>query len=113
MQQSQKGFSNRLPSSPNLTVEIPPLSMHKLGALHEENKPMAPRHAKDQKHCCADGCKKKLGLTDFPCKCGKKHCVTHRIPELHGCTFDFKANQKDILLQTMSTPVIAKKIDVL
>ena len=112
MQQSQKGFSSLFPSSPNLTVEIPPLPMHKLDALYEENKPMAPR-ASDVRRCCAEGCKKKLALTDFPCKCGKKHCATHRAPEVHACTFDFKASQRDILLQTMSTPVIAKKIDVL
>lgn len=111
MQQSQKGFSAILPSSPNLTVQIPALPLFKLEALHEQP-PMAPRAA-DPKRCCAEGCKKKLTLTDFPCKCGKKHCATHRAPEVHSCTFDFKASQRDILLQTMSTPITAKKIDLL
>lgn len=111
MQHSQKGFSSLLPSSPNLTVQIPALPLFNLKNLQEEP-PMAPR-CLESKRCCADGCKKKLALTDFPCKCGKKHCATHRAPEVHACTFDFKASQRDILLQTMSSAVIAKKIDVL
>ncbi len=111
MQQNQKGFSSLLPSSPNLSVTIPQLPLFKLESLKEEP-PLAPRAA-DLKRCCAEGCKKKLALTDFPCKCGKKHCAAHRAPEVHACTFDFKASHRDVLLQTMSTPVLAKKIDIL
>lgn len=111
MQHSEKGFSSLLPSSSSLTVQIPALPLFRLEALQEQP-PIAPRCI-DSKRCCADGCKKKLMLSDFPCKCGKKHCATHRAPEVHACTFDFKASHRDILLQTMSTPVIAKKIDVL
>ena len=111
MEQSQKGFSNLLPSSSHLTIQIPPLPMYKLEA-NTEAPPMAPRHA-DSKRCCEGSCKKKLSLSDFPCKCGFKFCSAHRIPELHQCTFDFKAQHKDVLLQTMGAPVVAKKIDVL
>ncbi len=112
MQQSQKGFSSFLSTSSSLTVEIPSLPLFKLQGLQEQT-PMAPRADGNSKRCCADGCKKKLMLSDFPCKCGKKHCATHRAPEVHACTFDFKASHREILLQTMSTPVLAKKIDVL
>jgi hypothetical protein len=111
MQQSQKGFSSLLPSSFNLSVQIPPLPLFNL-QTHQEDAPMAPRHS-ESKRCCAEGCKKKLMLSDFPCKCGKKHCSTHRAPEVHACTFDFKACHRNVLLQTMSSSVIAKKIDVL
>jgi hypothetical protein len=63
--------------------------------------------------CCHDGCKKKLALTDFPCKCGKIHCISHRPAELHNCAFDFKQNHKDNLLQYMSTAVTSSKIDAI
>ncbi|XP_039125374.1 zinc finger A20 and AN1 domain-containing stress-associated protein 6-like [Dioscorea cayenensis subsp. rotundata] len=36
-------------------------------------------------------CRKKLGLTGFRCRCGATYCGTHRYPERHGCSFDFKA----------------------
>ncbi|KAH7680632.1 putative Zn-finger protein [Dioscorea alata] len=36
-------------------------------------------------------CTKKVGLTGFRCRCGATYCGTHRYPERHGCSFDFKA----------------------
>ncbi|XVF55689.1 hypothetical protein PTKIN_Ptkin06aG0057000 [Pterospermum kingtungense] len=35
-------------------------------------------------------CRKRVGLTGFKCKCGITFCGSHRYPENHGCTFDFK-----------------------
>ncbi|KAK8685590.1 hypothetical protein V6N13_041590 [Hibiscus sabdariffa] len=35
-------------------------------------------------------CRKRVGLTGFRCKCGITFCGSHRYPENHGCTFDFK-----------------------
>ncbi|GMI71013.1 hypothetical protein like AT2G36320 [Hibiscus trionum] len=35
-------------------------------------------------------CRKRVGLTGFRCKCGTTFCGSHRYPENHGCTFDFK-----------------------
>jgi hypothetical protein len=63
--------------------------------------------------CSADGCKKKLSLLDFACKCEKYHCSAHRYAEQHGCKYDYKKEQKDILLKHMSTSVCAKKVDVI
>jgi hypothetical protein len=62
--------------------------------------------------CPFDGCKKKIALTDTACKCGKVYCSAHRHFIDHSCSFDFKEDAKQILLKTMSTAVIAKKVDV-
>ena len=97
-------------SSSTLRVNIPPLPTFDIGSI--EVNTFAPRSA-ESKRCCMEGCKKKLMLSDFPCKCGKKHCATHRAPEIHACSYDFKQSQREILLKTMSTAVIAKKVDVL
>jgi predicted nucleic acid binding AN1-type Zn finger protein len=35
--------------------------------------------------CQHVSCKKKLFITDFPCKCEKRFCVNHRLPESHQC----------------------------
>ncbi len=44
----------------------------------------------DKKRCAAENCKKKLGLTSYPCRCEKEFCTIHSFPEKHACTFDFK-----------------------
>lgn len=38
-----------------------------------------------QPRCQYNTCKKKLCITDFPCKCEKRYCQFHRLPELHEC----------------------------
>jgi hypothetical protein len=42
--------------------------------------------------CNHTGCKKKLTLIDLKCKCGIKFCLSHRMPEDHACSIDFKAD---------------------
>lgn len=42
----------------------------------------------DRKRCHV--CSKKLGLTGLECKCGFIYCTTHRLPDTHCCTWDFK-----------------------
>jgi predicted nucleic acid binding AN1-type Zn finger protein len=61
--------------------------------------------------CRYEGCSTKLTLVSITCKCEKKFCNAHRHPEDHACTYDFRAAAKDILLKTMSTAVVAKKIE--
>jgi hypothetical protein len=63
--------------------------------------------------CPHADCKKKISLVDFPCKCKTVYCSVHRAPETHSCTFDYRKEQKDSLLQYMSTAVTSKKIEVL
>ena len=97
---------------PTLRIEIPPLANQT--EFTSDPATEAPRNSKSssRKCCASSGCKKKLSLTDFPCKCGATHCAMHRAPEVHSCTYDFKAGHKDVLLKTMSTSIIAKKIDM-
>jgi predicted nucleic acid binding AN1-type Zn finger protein len=63
--------------------------------------------------CAAEACNKKTMLTDMPCKCKNTHCSIHRMPESHGCSFDYKAEHKDNLLKYMSSAVVAKKVDII
>jgi predicted nucleic acid binding AN1-type Zn finger protein len=44
-------------------------------------------------NCCAiEDCNRKLKLTDYACKCKKKFCKIHRLPEDHNCVYDYKEN---------------------
>jgi AN1-type zinc finger and ubiquitin domain-containing protein 1 len=63
--------------------------------------------------CAHEDCKKKLNLTDFPCKCEKVFCTQHRYASEHNCSFDYRASSTTELLKTMSTPVVAQKIEVI
>lgn len=38
--------------------------------------------------CSAEGCNKKLKLTDMECRCKNKYCLKHRLPETHNCQFN-------------------------
>lgn len=69
--------------------------------------------SKKVQRCEHEGCKKKLGLLGFLCKCEKNFCSNHRASEVHKCTFDFHEQHKKDLLKYMSTAVRAEKIEVI
>ena len=60
--------------------------------------------------CAHEGCRRKLGLVPFTCRCTKDFCVEHRGSDAHGCTYDYKADHKKELLKFMSTAVVGQKV---
>ena len=66
---------------------------------------------KSTSRCNIDDCKKKLGLMlGFDCRCGKKFCGSHRMPEEHKCTFNYRA-AADALLEKQLVKVVNDKVD--
>ena len=63
--------------------------------------------------CAYENCKAKLTLASITCKCEKKYCPTHRYPTEHACSFDFKESARQVLLKTMSTPIVAPKVQMI
>ncbi|XP_039117424.1 zinc finger A20 and AN1 domain-containing stress-associated protein 1-like [Dioscorea cayenensis subsp. rotundata] len=57
---------------------------------------------KTTKRC--ESCKKKIGLTGFSCKCGGEFCSSHRLPETHHCSIDFKGSGKNSIAK--NNPVV-------
>ena len=56
--------------------------------LQEESKKNSIEEKNTKKKMCCDICKKKISLVDdliSTCKCGRKHCPKHRMPETHNC----------------------------
>ncbi|CAI9259373.1 unnamed protein product [Lactuca saligna] len=49
-------------------------------------------------------CNRRVGLTGFTCRCGITCCGTHRYPEQHGCTFDYKTMGREAIAK--ANPVI-------
>ncbi|CAL0299391.1 unnamed protein product [Lupinus luteus] len=55
-------------------------------------------------------CRKRVGLTGFKCRCGVTFCGTHRYPEKHLCSFDFKTVGREEIAK--ANPVIkASKLE--
>ena len=52
-----------------------------------------------KKRCPFKNCKKKLQLTNMPCRCGIIYCNGHRLPEQHDCNYNYKEGREDILIK--------------
>jgi len=72
--------------------------------------PVKPVEAVKPKRCQHDGCKVKLMLADFACRCKSFYCSQHRFAEAHKCSFDYKAVGKELLTKQMPT-VIGEKFE--
>ena len=92
-------------SSPHLPAMCPAVSTLAIPPLTQDTATMK------KNRCAVSGCKRKLTLTDFPCRCGKIHCPTHRFSDDHGCTYDYKKDAKQELLKTMSSAVVGVKVE--
>ncbi|TYI98806.1 hypothetical protein E1A91_D01G242700v1 [Gossypium mustelinum] len=74
-----------------------------------EQKPQQQQQQQQQQPTRCTVCRKRVGLTGFKCKCGITFCGSHRYPENHGCTFDFKKIGREEIAR--ANPVVkAEKI---
>lgn len=55
-------------------------------------------------------CRKRVGLTGFKCRCEVMLCESHRYPEQHDCTFDYKQFGRDAIAKA-NLVVKAEKLD--
>lgn len=53
-------------------------------------------------------CNKK-SLMMFDCKCNKKFCNKHRLPEVHNCDYDFKLDKDKMKIN--NPKIINNKFD--
>ncbi|KAI6232617.1 Zinc finger domain containing protein [Aphelenchoides fujianensis] len=54
-------------------------------------------------------CKKRVGLTGFPCRCGGLYCSEHRYDTAHDCQFDYKTVEREELRKN-NPVVVSEKI---
>ncbi|XP_010912259.1 zinc finger A20 and AN1 domain-containing stress-associated protein 4 [Elaeis guineensis] len=100
-------------SSPSSSSAVAAVAV--MGPAGEVRGPVVPTSpaaavaaASQPSRCTA--CRKRVGLTGFPCRCGATYCGTHRYPEQHGCAFDFKAAGREAIAR--ANPVVkAHKLD--
>nr|XP_043626250.1 zinc finger A20 and AN1 domain-containing stress-associated protein 5-like [Erigeron canadensis] len=55
------------------------------------------------------GCRKRVGLTGFQCRCGGLFCGEHRYSDRHDCSYDYKTVGREMIAR--ENPVVkASKI---
>ncbi|KAF8046975.1 hypothetical protein N665_3284s0005 [Sinapis alba] len=59
---------------------------------------------KNEKSSRCNACNKKVGLLGFQCRCGYVFCGSHRHPEEHSCSSDYKS--ADVTDLTNQNPVV-------
>ncbi|CAD5211864.1 unnamed protein product [Bursaphelenchus xylophilus] len=105
-----------LGGSPSLKIESPSLSSSSSAAslvtqLSEQgpstSAPEAPVSSKKTNRCQV--CKKRVGLTGFPCRCGGLYCGEHRYDSAHDCQFDYKTVEREELRKN-NPVVVSEKI---
>jgi len=89
----------------NFTDKLPPMTIAPMTTVQPvvnkiiENTPQKKKKKKKpSKRCQLKGCKKKLSITAFDCKCEKRFCNLHIYSENHNCTFDYKSLYKQNLI---------------
>jgi len=92
------------------TISIPQIESKPVEQtiIKEEEKIEEPVKQVDPKKCFS--CPKKVGPLGNQCKCGFTFCKSHRLPEDHDCTFDFKAAAAQRLAKE-NPLVVASKLE--
>ncbi|XP_027342687.1 zinc finger A20 and AN1 domain-containing stress-associated protein 5 [Abrus precatorius] len=93
---SRSGVSSRcskrsFPEEPSLPADPP------------SSDQSAPSEAKRVVNRCS-GCRRKVGLTGFRCRCGELFCAEHRYSDRHDCSYDYKAAGREAIAR--ENPVI-------
>lgn len=66
------------------------------------NRPL--KRPRDANRCSGEGCRRKLGLMGFRCRCGDMFCSEHRYTDRHDCSYDYKAAGREAI--TRENPVV-------
>ncbi|GJQ08842.1 hypothetical protein GpartN1_g633.t1 [Galdieria partita] len=91
---------------PETLVETTDVSQ--LSPQESSNLALSPSQDSVKKSNRCQYCRKKVGLTGFTCRCGRLFCGDHRYSDKHDCSFDFKAENKEMLSRANPQVVSAK-----
>lgn len=100
--ESYSSSSSSASASADVSVSVFPDRLIFKPADAEPAGPSAVGKPQQRNRC--GSCKKRVGLTGFTCRCGTTFCGTHRYPEKHDCTFDFKTVGKEAIAK--ANPVV-------
>ncbi|KAB5541052.1 AN1-TYPE ZINC FINGER PROTEIN [Salix viminalis] len=67
--------------------------------------------AKKEVNRCS-GCRKRVGLTGFRCRCGELFCWEHRYSDRHDCSYDYKTAGREAIARENPVVKAAKIVRV-
>ncbi|XP_051118571.1 zinc finger A20 and AN1 domain-containing stress-associated protein 5-like [Andrographis paniculata] len=62
--------------------------------------------------CSGPGCRKRVGLMGFRCRCGDVFCAEHRYSDRHDCSYDYKAAGREAIARENPVVRAAKLLKV-
>lgn len=62
------------------------------------------KRPREATRCSGSGCRKRVGLMGFRCRCGDVFCPEHRYSDRHDCSYDYKAAGREAIAR--ENPVI-------
>ncbi|KAI3732001.1 hypothetical protein L1987_63197 [Smallanthus sonchifolius] len=104
--QRNRTRSNSLRSPYRRDVSVDLVLDETVNVLDEELKDMKRNEAvvvkKEVSRC--SGCRRKVGLTGFRCRCGDLFCAEHRYSDRHDCSYDYKTAGREAIAK--DNPVV-------
>ena len=64
-------------------------------------------------NCAKEGCKRNIPLIEWKCRCEKKFCTKHRLPEKHNCTYDFKMSEEEQKKKSNELKCKSQQMDII
>ncbi|PWA82012.1 zinc finger, AN1-type, Zinc finger, A20-type [Artemisia annua] len=58
------------------------------------------------------GCRKRVGLTGFRCRCGELFCERHRYSDRHECSYDYKTAGREAIARDNPLVKAAKLVRI-
>ncbi|CAA0813241.1 Zinc finger A20 and AN1 domain-containing stress-associated protein 5 [Striga hermonthica] len=62
------------------------------------------KRPRDGTRCPVSGCRKRIGLVGYRCRCGDVFCSEHRYSDRHDCSYDYKAAGREVIAR--ENPVV-------
>ncbi|KAL4310935.1 hypothetical protein GQ457_01G050200 [Hibiscus cannabinus] len=101
-------------SSSQSSRSTPSRSLNKRSDCSPPKTTTSPRAAGTEKKVVnrCSGCKKRVGLTGFRCRCGELFCADHRYSDRHDCSYDYKTVGREAIARENPVVKAAKIIKV-
>ncbi len=91
-------FNDKLPPMTKKIEVTDKVTEKKEPMVEKATKEKKRKKKKNPKRCQMEGCRKKLPITAYDCRCEKRFCNLHSSSESHNCTFDYKTFHRNNLV---------------
>lgn len=108
----EKSFrsSSSARSSPQRIQKLPEPSADLKEDRSAVDASVAPPAKREVNRC--SGCRRRVGLTGFRCRCGELFCADHRYSDRHDCSYDYKTAGREAIARENPVVKAAKIVKI-